>query len=242
MFLLLGLLVALWVSPLLFCKLFWHMIISMSQGPKSIWSRFIWSAVLLLLLFSFNQFCSQGYLAPPILVWKMLASNHSFAGNAIFFFSVHSYSLSFFPFNQNVQGRRLLPSNFFQIGVKTEFSISWKHSCHHPSCISSSPVLHQLLSILPNSGSSLVERFVSFMPSVLWAVLGQVPSQPLPWWISDSIVWQDQMGLMGYMGSKNGLSIVLMVTSSRDVWVEKRRHPFSAVLLEFRIEDRAWGG
>ena len=44
---------------------------------------------------------------------------------------------------------------------------------------------------------------------------------------------------MGYIGSKDGLSIVLVVTSSRDVWVEKRRHPLSALLLEFRIEDRA---
>lgn len=49
------------------------MVISIYQGPENICSKFIWGMVLLLLLlFSFNQFDFQGYLALSIQSEKML--------------------------------------------------------------------------------------------------------------------------------------------------------------------------
>ena len=42
---------------------------------------------------------------------------------------------------------------------------------------------------------------------------------------------------MGYVGSKDGLSIVLLLISSRGVWMDKRSHSFSAILLEVRIKE-----
>lgn len=42
---------------------------------------------------------------------------------------------------------------------------------------------------------------------------------------------------MGYVGSKDGLSIVLLLISVRGVWMDKRRHPLFALLLEFRIKE-----
>lgn len=106
----------------------------------------------------------------------------------------------FFPLltKQKIQGRRLLPSNHFRTEVQTEFPISWKHSCHT-----------HLLSALkhpPWQRQTPGGVFCQFHALSVLSVLGPVPSQPLPCWISDSTVCQDQIGLMGHTGSKDDLS------------------------------------
>lgn len=144
-----------------------------------------------------------------------------------FFFPVHSYYPSNF-LGPKIQWRRLTFELFPDwSGKQSSTLVGNTAAVTRPT---------SALGILPTKSSFLVECVLSFMPSVLWAVLEQVLSQPLPWWISDSIVWQDQVGLIGYIGSKDSLSIVLLLISSRCVWMDKRGI-LSAILLEVRIKE-----
>lgn len=82
-----------------------------------------------------TDFVSKDTLLQPLSSKKCLSLLIS---KECLLFYVYSYSIRFVPVNQKIQVRRLLPLSCFQIKVKTQSPISWKHSRHCLSCVCSS--------------------------------------------------------------------------------------------------------